>query len=491
LAQAILAQSWAGSPSPSCPSARAVCAFARRPCCFLRAPRPHRMPIAFVTVKCPDGGLVHLDIDLKTRVEEFRSIIAPKTGVKRHRQRLVFAGKLMQDGRTLEAYGVERNSTVHLLTGPVGEGNGPSGVDISQIPSQLGALQRHVLQNPDILQQMLESPSMQSLLNDLDFLRSLLKMDPRTSQLLESCPELQGMLHDSEFMKQATEGLRNPVHVRDVLRSTDRSMSHLESLGGGSFDVLRQMCEDINLPKQGQDQQEEQSKREAEKAKVKSETSRPREEAGDDEDIAEGEDAEGEDPKSPQGRQPPDWVGTFDTNAMASMMQDQNMQQLLAQMVQQAGGPAKKPNPDDPFIDASFLGQMFHSQTIQSVSLLQTAVEKLSLAPEPEDKTKADKAKKKLAQRASARKGVEQEESQDSPAVLSGLHTASPAANPKESFQLFLQAELESPEIRYKGQLSAMANMGFTDKEACIQALHNCDGNMNRAVDSLMGTKKN
>merc|ERR1712196_408569 len=79
---------------------------------------------------------------------------------------------------------------------------------------------------------------------------------------------------------------------------------------------------------------------------------------------------------------------------------------------------------------------------------------------------------------------------QDSSAVLSGLNTASPAANPKESFSLFLQAELESPEVRYKGQLSAMANMGFTDKEACIQALHSHDGNMNKAVESLMATQK-
>merc|ERR1712100_171920 len=79
---------------------------------------------------------------------------------------------------------------------------------------------------------------------------------------------------------------------------------------------------------------------------------------------------------------------------------------------------------------------------------------------------------------------------QDSPAVLSGLNTASPAANPKESFALFLQAELESPEVRYKGQLAAMSNMGFTDTEACIQALHSFDGNMNKAVESLMAAQK-
>jgi len=208
------------------------------------------MPVAFITVKLPDGSLVHLDVDLKNRVEEFRTILAPKSGIKRHRQRLVFAGRLLQDGRSLEAYAIERNSTIHLLhsSSAEGGGEGVGGYDITQTPGQLGGLQRHVLQNPDILQQMLESPAMQSLLNDHDFMRCLLKMDPRLTKLMEGCPELNDMLQDKEFMTQATEALRNPVHVRDVLRSTDRSMTQLEALGGGSFDVLRQMCEDIRRP---------------------------------------------------------------------------------------------------------------------------------------------------------------------------------------------------------------------------------------------------
>jgi len=451
--------------------------------------RASTMPIAFVTVKVPDGGLVHLDVDLKTRVEEFRAIIAPKTGVKKHRQRLVFSGRLLQDGRTLEAYGVERNSTVHLLHGnAAGETEGPGGFDISTIPPQLAAVQRHVLANPDILQQMLESPAMQSLLNDLDFLRSLLKMDPKLSKLLESCPELQTMLHDPEFMKQATEALRNPVHVRDVLRSTDRSMSHLEEkLLGGGFDVLRSLCEDIDRPKQDEAWNREQEKmKELQKMK---ELSAKRKKGDDDQ----GEDDEEEAPEDEDlNRKAPVWVGTFDTNAMASMMQDQNMQQLLAQMVQSLPGPGQKPHPDDPFIDPGFLGQMFHSQTIQSVSFLQESIGKLSLAPEPSD---GAKPKKKAGGKAGAKakagdtseKHTEEETPlQDSPAVLSGLNIASPAANPKDAFTAFLQAELESPEVRYKGQLSAMANMGFTDKEACIQALHSHDGNMNKAVESLM-----
>eukprot|EP00933_Yihiella_yeosuensis_P050291 TRINITY_DN48064_c0_g1_i1.p1 TRINITY_DN48064_c0_g1~~TRINITY_DN48064_c0_g1_i1.p1 ORF type:complete len:467 (-),score=149.18 TRINITY_DN48064_c0_g1_i1:102-1502(-) len=460
------------------------------------------MPVAFITIKLPDGSLVHLDVDLKTRVEEFRSILAPKCGVKRHRQRLVYAGRLLQDGRTLEAYGIERNSTIHLLHGTPGGGDGPNGLDISQIPPQLGALQRHVLQNPDILQQMLESPAMQSLLNDHDFMRSLLKMDPRLSKLLENCKELNDMLHNVEVMKQATEALRNPVHVRDVLRSTDRSMSQLESLGGGAFDVLRQMVEDIRRPMEDEEyaklvQAAEAQKKEIAKAerKKKRELEEELAKAQQDELAEAPEEGENEEAKKPvdedeeeeeEGLQAPEWTGTFDTNAMASMMQDQNMQSLLAQLVQAMPGPTVKIHPDDPFIDPSFIGQMFHSQTIESMTRLQEAVERLSMTDTSADKVASAAPKASAKAKAGAPKEETVELRHDSPAALSGLHHKSPAHNFKDAFSMFLAAEQESPEVRYKGQLQAMKNMGFTDTEACIQALHNCDGNMNKAVEMLM-----
>jgi len=421
---------------------------------------------------------VHLDVELRTRVEEFRTILAPKCGVKKHRQRLVFAGRLLQDGRTLEAYGIERNSTIHLLYSQGAETDGPGGLDISQMPEQLAALQRHVLANPDILQQMLESPAMQGLLNDHDFLRSLLNMDPRLKKVFESSQELRDMLGDADFMKQASDALRNPVHVRDVLRSTDRAMSVLDELGGGAFDVLRQMCEDITKPME--DKEFSRNAMMMANAKKKS-ASGPEGEDGE-----EGADAQAEVDTGPQL---PDWAGTFDTNSMASMMQDQNMQHLLAQMVQAMPGPTSRVHPDDPFIDSSFLGQMFHAQTVTSMTRLQECIEKLSMAPDAEEKKAAKPAAKKGKGKEAAEDGgqVAAVPAQDSPAVLSGLHPSSPACDFKEAFKLFLEAEAASPEVRYKGQLQAMEKMGFTDKDACIQALHAADGNMSKAVDSLMG----
>lgn len=423
------------------------------------------MPLIFLTVKLPDGGMVHTDIDSKTRVEEFKAILAPKIGIKKHRQRLVFAGRLMTEGKSLATFGVESRSTIHVLHADKGE-HGPDGIDISDCPPQLAALQRHVLTNPDILGQMLESPAMQTLLNDQDLLRSLLKMDPRLSKLFQGSAELERMLNEPEFMQKAAETLRNPVHVRDVLRSTDRAVAQLEELKeGGAFANLRVMCEDIERPLQDEEFQEaerERRKRLKTPAKV-------------DADQADAEIAM-------DVQQPPVWLGSFDTNAMASMVQDHNMQQLLAQLVHTMNGPSTKVHPDDPFVDASFVGQMWNGQTLQSMVLLQQSVEKLSLAAESGDSGKKDKTAAKKAT-------SEQKVPADSPAALSGLHQTSPACNFKDSFALFLAAERESPEVRYKGQLQAMANMGFSDKDACIQALHTKNGNMSEAVSLLMGNQ--
>ena len=49
---------------------------------------------------------------------------------------------------------------------------------------------------------------------------------------------------------------------------------------------------------------------------------------------------------------------------MAAMMQDQNMQSLLAQLVQAMPGAGIKIHPDDPFLDPSFIGRHVYSVTL-------------------------------------------------------------------------------------------------------------------------------
>merc|ERR1719262_70469 len=96
-------------------------------------------------------------------------------------------------------------------------------------------------------------------------------------------------------------------------------------------------------------------------------------------DSGDAEGGEEEGANETGGKKEPEWVGQFDTNAMASMMQDTNMQQLLSQLTQTMPGPTKKLHPDDPFLDPGFIGQMFHAQTVNSMTMLQQAVEQLSM----------------------------------------------------------------------------------------------------------------
>lgn len=470
------------------------------------------MPIVFITVKLPDGGVFHLDVDTKERVEVFKGVIASKTRIPKNKQKLVLAGRLLQDGRTLEAYGIEGNSTIHLMTGPSNDGKVGDCPDISTIPSQLGALQRHVLQNPDIMQQMLESPAMMSLVNDYDFLRSLLTMSPHLKDLQEGNPDFKAMLADEEFMTQACESLRNPVHVRDVLRSTDRSMSTLEDIEGGGFDLLRQMCAELDPPPQ-----DEREALAAAKTRLQGDMKRmawPKSpgtsHAGAGGDQPDDEPTDGDlSPQASSANGPagglsvpavPGWVGSFDTNSMAAMLQDHNMQTLLAQLVQAMPGPgsvggmgSQKPA-DDPFSDPVFLGLMFQSQTMQAMSSMQDSVASMSMSdptPPPEgDKKTKDAREKRKSQAPKKGEGEGVEVKQDSPAALSGLNPQSPAANFSTSFELFLKAEGENPEVRFKGQLAAMGNMGFTEKEECISALSTHGGNMNKAVEMLMAAQQ-
>merc|ERR1712157_220115 len=159
-------------------------------------------------------------------------------------------------------------------------------------------------------------------------------------------------------------------------------------------------------------------------------------------------------------------------------MQDQNLQTLLAQLIQTLPGPNAKVHPDDPFIDSVFLGQMFKAQTIRSMTKLQDAVEQLSMTADNDPKRSGKKGK------AEATAGPEL--SPDSPGVLSGLHPSSPACNFKESFSLYLEAQAASPEELYRGQIQSMKNMGFHDTDGCIQALHANEGNLSKAVSYLM-----
>ncbi|KAK6922512.1 Ubiquitin-like domain [Dillenia turbinata] len=248
-----------------------------------------------VNIRCSNGSKFSVQIRLESTVGAFKVVLASKCDVPAYQQRLIYKGRILKDDQTLKSYGLEADHTVHLVLGfaPTVSSNPPAspnsgGSNITSNTSRgvgsneagalgvsglgaslftgLGAnafggsgglfgvglpefeqVQQQLTQNPNMMRDFLNTPVVQSLMNNPEIMRNLIMSNPQMREIIDRNPELAHVLNDPGILRQTLEAARNPELMREMMRNTDRAMSNIESSPEG-FNMLRRMYETVQEP---------------------------------------------------------------------------------------------------------------------------------------------------------------------------------------------------------------------------------------------------
>ncbi|TNN34523.1 Ubiquilin-1 [Liparis tanakae] len=182
-----------------------------------------------VTVKTPNGK-EEISILEGSSVSQFKQEVSKKFEAQQDQLVLIFAGKILKDGDTLNQHGIKDGLTVHLviktspkaapvlqrlrrtaaaarqteLEAPRLQHKRPMrwGVRSSSFMEMQQQVRSQLMSNTQMLSQIAGNPMVQNMMSNPDLMRQMLAGNPQMQQLVEQTPDLSSMFNNPEVMRQ-------------------------------------------------------------------------------------------------------------------------------------------------------------------------------------------------------------------------------------------------------------------------------------------------